>query len=732
MADESEVVHYIRTLYGFPFVINNITKIEDGLDGELTEVKMVHKRYVGLEDVDLWRNDVIVVKSPMGSGKTTLFLELCKMFSRVLVVSCRRSYSDFISSTIPGMKNYQDIRGPISASEHPKCVCQVQSLRRIKDIATSTIHAQWQMLYIDEPDGVFKEIISGVSDLSERKKGVHYLVKLFSCVPKVVVTDAGLAPWHLRIMRSHLLSSLAFKRISCLVNTWVPATHSVRIYQSCLASHSLYSRKFQRSLKKVMKEQSWVDIDNHLMGRQNSVAIKLFVDAVTHHIEDSGLYEGDITHRLVHLVRDSKDNAVVICNTKAQANLIHSLLVEYVAEDELCLLTGNTAPDKRKAILKDPKSYLQSRRAFIYTTAFKVGIDLNFPHFHEVFLIVDSLSVKYTPTVIDLYQSIGRSRQSRLLNVYITNNKVKPSRIPEMEFEPPTKDHVYPIKQVSRREDMDRVVYRINRVERELNSASSVFKDALLRLLSETITRDLVDVPPPPEEVEKEMLENPEILHRMKVSALQVFQERIARFTTLTLDSFNVMYHDRTPKDRKTTLEQIGEAMGLVDGSIRNALYVVRNLNKHLLKQWTCSLGKSLTCEHDPSEAVDMLNYDEEVAALLNPDDLMDSVYRQLYKINKFDAIRDFESFKWVVDTLCTLLDRPPSARFELTDDLKRLSRVFIGDYYEPQDPFEVVEAVTSQTGLIVHKGHMETYSVIMPVRKSKIDIHKMASILLV
>lgn len=66
---------------------------------------IIYKEYLDLFDIDLIK-DVIVIKFYMGSGKIIIFLEIMKYFFRVLVVLCRRLYSDFFCIIIEGLIDY--------------------------------------------------------------------------------------------------------------------------------------------------------------------------------------------------------------------------------------------------------------------------------------------------------------------------------------------------------------------------------------------------------------------------------------------------------------------------------------------------------------------------------------------------------------------------------------------------------------------------------------------------
>ena len=717
----------VKKLYGFPFTCRALSNI--------TKINTTDKKYLSPSDIDE-RADVWIVKSPMGSGKTTVFLDLARRFSRVLVISCRRSYSDYICSVAEGMVNYQNVRGPISASDYPRVVVQVQSLKRIREIKTSTIHAQWQVLYIDEPDGVFKELISGVTDLPDRRDQIKYLVKLFSCIPKVVVSDGGLAPWHLSLIRSHLLLDLSFKSMSCLINTYTPKTHHVRVFDRCLLSHACYEKVFlKKGIRKALGDNScFLDIDFFLLGKRSSAAVDFFVDAIVHRAKKNERNYDDLSSRLLDLTMKTKDkNVVVICNTKAQAHLVDSVVrrvFRKAHENSVVLLTGDSPPDLRKRVLANPREALGRCRVFIYTTMFKVGIDLNFDHFDEIFLIVDSLSEKFTPTLIDLFQSVGRSRATRVLNLYVTPPNKKKTSL-EMMTTPPT-DCPFPIDLppmgAAAADQLDHLIHKINKVERAINKSPRLFKAVLLKLLEYTIMGSLEEIKKTTDDDDDDdlnLMADEEMMMRLNRTCMSIFEERISKYTTLTMQSFNELFLNKSQKERKETLQQIRDVMYMVDGSIKNSLYIVRHLNKHTLKHWAVNFDKLV--DEDPTAPVNVLKFDEEAAAIYDPDKFVDKVYATLYNNCKVTNIRDRETFDRVLTTLKQMLDH--SVLDCRTDDLLYLGKIFIDEYDPPpEEPISIMTAVCEQTGLALVDN-----VVVMPVRPEvNFDIHKMAAMLLI
>lgn len=728
-----KIPRMVSTLYGFPFNIphQNVPKKKSlyhcTRSPELTTMSTIHKEYLELSDIDLTK-DVIVIKSHMGSGKTTTFLEIMKHFSRVLVVSCRRSYSDFLCTTTEGLIDYQTVKGPISVEEHPKIVVQVQSLKRIKGIREGITYAQWDLLYIDEPDGVFKELISKVSDTESRKEDTIYLTKLFSTIKKVIVTDAGLAPWHVKIMRTHLLSDLSFKEMSVVINTWKPHTHSVKIYSTNMISYTEYRRGFFSKIKKILgKDSPYVEISDFLLGKKESAGVTLYVKALLKYWkefprEDSN---GDIGRYLLHIIENTSKNIVVICNTKSQANLIYSLLSQNISEKELCIMTGDTPPDKRKWILQNTKECLTKCRVFIYNTVFKVGIDLNFDHFDEIFLMVDTLSCQYTPTLIDLFQCLGRSRRVRNLHIHIAQKKPKNKRDDSWWSE--EESLYYPISTISKGEHLDYIVHKINNVERDLNDCSTSFTTALIHLLEHTIAKNISYEKTV---VEESLLQTPSIVQMIKKKCLSSFKKKIARYTTLTPQTFLDLRVDSKTTTKKKELSHICGILTLLDGSIKNSLYLLYRTKKEEVKYWALHMNKHVYQEIQ--SPVDMDNFDEESLGAVNSDDLMEMVYKRLYSKNKHPCIRSLEEFEWVMTTLLSLLHKESCVYTTVDSTLKKLCQIFLNEYDIPDNPITILKGIVSILKLKIHINYVdESVNIIMPLRNDDINYSKMIAMIL-
>ena len=159
----------------------------------------------------------IVIKSQMGTGKSSRFFDYVRDNRSILIIGSRKTYCDFMCSQRGDLINYQDVDGMIDFIKHPKIVIQVQSLRRIKEIAQGTVFAQWDSVYLDEFDSICKELISDLCSSAEKAENVSYFSKLVATVNHVIVCDANIGKWHYAVLEK-LMRGITKDTMSLVIN----------------------------------------------------------------------------------------------------------------------------------------------------------------------------------------------------------------------------------------------------------------------------------------------------------------------------------------------------------------------------------------------------------------------------------------------------------------------------------------------------------------------------------
>lgn len=763
------VCHLLRMLYGFPFNTSHLT--ERAL--QYMTVRRVNQRYIGVNDIE-GTPDVIIVKSPMGSGKTTLFAELINEVKRVLVITSRKTYCDHICSVIPGLQNYQQVVGKLSAEEHPRLAVQLQSLGRIKNIKDETTYAHWDLVYIDEIDSVVKECTSSLSGIEARTNATKYLRKLVSNIPRVVVTDAGLAPWHVEILTSYLMSDLNWKSKFFLINDSRPASHHVRVFDRCALSSHTFHKDFLGQLKhRFADDGDLLAIENILLSSKNTTAYKCFIKA-TH----SAYIRGDVgaddagTHLFDSMLNHHK-NMIVVCNTKIQAMLVKSVVKR--AGISAFLLTGDTATCKRHAFMANPKEYLDKKKiqCFIYTTCFKVGVDLNFDHFSEILMLVETGGAiwRHTPPLIDMFQSVGRARRVQVLNVFVHNrldhadDKIRDdmgyinAHTAYCDKDTSRARHLFDMaatrttnciangtaRQKTRMfiDDPNTMMWRtylMTKEEKYINRSPRLFFDTFMSLLNHTIGRGDVEIVPvivdpetnKPKRVDFFPEEDDHSIDFV-LACKQKINSQLTQYTAIDYDALkDMMTNSSFSNNKKANLRSVLTLLQHLSGTVKNLFALMYRLSGDKLLKWAVDFHKLSHIE--PSFPVNMAHYEEELAMYLNPADLLKRVTKCIFSNNKVTTLRTYEEFMETMALLKRLVDATtidegdPMFRVEVVDPL---SKYLVNEYEVSVDLGEVLTEICQTAGLmlmIVNKG---TFRVVFPSLKDTVDVNKMCALLM-
>lgn len=151
----------------------------------------IHERYLG-KDVNF--NDdtnTLVVKSHLGTGKTTAISKLMYLtpYDRILIVSPRKSYTYAIHSALddnasmPSFEKYLDHSGPLS--EFDKMIVQVESLHRIGEW-----FIPYDLVILDESESILNQLHSVITN-GENLINNHQILELVMRTARnVICADA--------------------------------------------------------------------------------------------------------------------------------------------------------------------------------------------------------------------------------------------------------------------------------------------------------------------------------------------------------------------------------------------------------------------------------------------------------------------------------------------------------------------------------------------------------------
>lgn len=131
--------------------------------------------------------NTLLVQSQMGTGKTVQLFDVIRQFSRVLLLSARRSYSSFIHSELLtvdlGFTNYMNVKGHVSG--HGKLILQVESLHRIQ-----WEYEPYDLVIMDESESVLFQMNSAGTHGEHHKENYEMLERVVRDAGKVIAMDA--------------------------------------------------------------------------------------------------------------------------------------------------------------------------------------------------------------------------------------------------------------------------------------------------------------------------------------------------------------------------------------------------------------------------------------------------------------------------------------------------------------------------------------------------------------
>jgi hypothetical protein len=164
----------------------------------------------------------LAVKSHLGTGKTRRCIEACTPSpwnagaEKVLVLSCRQTFTTHICAELKGFIDYRTIKG--ATIEQDKVVCQVQSLWKCKDMEPR------DLLLVDEVESI-------LANLTPNKTHKKYLETvaafemLMKTAKRVIVLDAFLSDRSIEMLKTlrgdcHIVinPTLPYKRTADLVD----------------------------------------------------------------------------------------------------------------------------------------------------------------------------------------------------------------------------------------------------------------------------------------------------------------------------------------------------------------------------------------------------------------------------------------------------------------------------------------------------------------------------------
>lgn len=396
------------------------------------------------------------IRSPMGSGKTTCFSKYITESDRALIIGCRKTYCSYMTSLLEKNKfiNYQEINPNVKINhvDHPNIVIQLQSLTRLKDIEESCIWCEWNVVYLDEFDSILKELISDICGKKRKIVVARIIVKLLAQAQKVIVSGADIGHHHLTCLQNMFPVP---RPISFINNhSYVADCTNLRLYKSCQLSPIAMNHGFLKSLRMIFSNQKHISI---FVNELNKLEKKLILNStksnscnnsIINKISYTEMFyfkimkswyqqiapvstvkklflEADIIYSLFRNCIRKKKHCAVVCASKKHANMLYSFFKTQFVKINVVLLTGDSS-DEEKQIMSScsnaSRKYLSTVNLFIYTTCYKVGVDVNnlsIP-FTDVYVLFDRPFINRRGSSFSaITQCKARIRQARILHVYM-------------------------------------------------------------------------------------------------------------------------------------------------------------------------------------------------------------------------------------------------------------------------------------------------------------------------
>ena len=140
-----KLVEFVKEFYGLNETFSGVDRVRKINEPFLPAYETV------IGDSSAKKRSILFVTLRMGTGKTVQNLAVTKRFPSHLIISPRITLSQSLKlhrNADPETRLYSSITGPLSHTQHPKLICQFQSLHRIRRIFETEMYAKWRVLIL--------------------------------------------------------------------------------------------------------------------------------------------------------------------------------------------------------------------------------------------------------------------------------------------------------------------------------------------------------------------------------------------------------------------------------------------------------------------------------------------------------------------------------------------------------------------------------------------------------
>jgi len=372
---------------------------------------------------DFYKNKkCMLIKSPMGTGKTVLLKEILKKskikMKRVLFLTHR---IDFATSIYELFKEY----GFVHYKEDPKevmfadkVIISIESLNKIFKYNNSN----FDLIIMDEMESLLNHFTSKtVREYSEPKVLLLKFTELIKRSGKIICMDA-----HAKNRTYDYISKNIEKDFVFLIN-------------------------------------EYKDEEN-----QRTITCKISKDEIMNEIYGELL---------------KKNNIVIPTMSKEKGDQVYDEIMYYYPELKDKIIIHNrdsSAEDKKK--LKNVVELWGNKRVVIYTPTIEAGIDFNIEHFHRMFIFASSSSTSQR----SLIQMLGRVRklENRDIMMHVDANMLKNNNFPHVWKYSDAEVHLLGKCRIIKDDPLDDVF--IHNYTENMNRHESVFLDVLKDICEES------------------------------------------------------------------------------------------------------------------------------------------------------------------------------------------------------------------------------------------------------
>lgn len=498
-----------------------------------TDIHSINERYVPpfknfIQEHPPDGPQILFIRSAMGTGKSSRFLEYIENAPTAVIVSSRITYTQALCSKKEyGFENYQNVSRKIDFINHPRIIIQYQSLSRIKGIDDTENFARWDVLFLDEIDSLLKEALSCTMGKRTKSNTIKCFQKLVSSVTTVIVCDANLTEWHCDALLNKILMTPRKTNVLVINSNKGMFVDTPGLSVSVYTNYSLcpsQSKRFIRAVNNVSYKKKnekgenlkrLVDLDRELSKRQDRQSLgyadHIFMSILSSwYCKDNSsnplinsFITGDASRAMFKDIIIDKKSVVAVCNTKSLAYYICAFYIFYAGlklDKDVVLLTGDSDIDHKRKITscETMGDSLRNCRLFIYTSCIKVGVDISLKRFDTVYLFLSKIRKTSPLDLSDFYQMVGRIRRFNSL-VIATNElsfskkkeelRVVPSSLTYRKFEDKKNDDK---DDYSRADDV--LLYLTNKVsvERGIKRYPNTFFKCLLWMLINTTKKPVL------------------------------------------------------------------------------------------------------------------------------------------------------------------------------------------------------------------------------------------------